>query len=710
MSSSNISGSSSDPGLNSSLASLTSDSVLPSYPPPVSQGIQNTACRELEQVDVLDSGKVVIQQFIWANRWAQRDYSTDPNRPILELPDPQGELSPKPFPSYWQRSVNHFFKELVKEGVVKKIKEQGASSEEGKELGFNMEEANRHINKILGAIVEGNPSSLNSEELEIAQLAATKTQEAWSLPSTWGLGTQDAAAWTPTQVDVTPPVNLEIATREVLGENLNVLLHSLERLTQKTLEELPKDDPKKEDVSSILRIITDAIRGLKLTLEQLQLEEAEQSATFSEMKYDQLKTQQEQLKAIQKEQRHAARLRRKANKTNKLMKILSPTIGAAIMLAAIIALPFTAGTSSFIIFAGAAIASGAMLAYTVADSEKNLTAQMIDAYNKGIDDLFPDDKWASQLVKAIIIAAAFFILTAVIVSTGGTAAASAAAASGNIASQVAVETTKQIAIQAITMFIIASNTLPDLVSSALINSGTVDKDNEEALMIIQILVMALTMVATMWLASQGSAPQEGAATVKKVEGSLDQMLKTMTQKFKEIIENVRSTGQRIANVTTQDVLKNLKAALELIVENTQNLAKYGAYEMGPQSYKDAAIGLKETLNFTHLADEQTRDWVKFSTQLQNILKTVNLGVEAGSSFTLMQIGFDLAKVLRHLAETEKAEEVIKLLIQLLQQMVDGFQTDLKSQGEWYTSLNNSLEAILQANSQSLTRSVQQYTA
>jgi len=713
MSSSNISGSPSIPSANPSQAS---SEVIPPNPTSLTNSVESPDFQMVGQVDVLDSGQVVTQQFISAQQWGKKAYPADPSHPTLQLPDPEGEISPKPFPSAWQRAANKFFKDLVAQQVVRKMNPASAEAtkEGGPALTYSKSEVDAQVNTIMQSVATGNMSQLSDEDQQIAASATEETQKAWKLPDTWTLGSKDAAAWTPTVIDVIPPVGISADSNQVLGENLEKLLTSFETAGKKISDEIPPDDPKQKDVDNYLRVITTALRDLKALLDNIQLQSAEQSDKFSELKYDMLKQHEADLKKIQEQQKKIDKQRKKAKKMNKDMKIVSITVSAAIVLVSIVAIGASMGAatgpSAFLI--AMACSSSAMFAYTIADSEYGLTAQVMEAFANWKADL-PYSGGVKQWIDAAFAIAAIVVLIAAIMASGGGAAAGVAAGATQaavqattqqVAKQVLIAFIAQITMQASIMFIMSSNIIPDLGCRALNKLGLVDKDDQEAMMIAQIMFMIMTLLAVVACSSYSGpavggsqAGQAVGTTTKTTSETIKQALESMVNYLKKMVDSIIQSLQNAA--------KAVKDAWEAPLKAIQHmLSSIGTY------LKDTGAGFVQTFNLPQFGRTGAYDWLKFTTQLQNLLQMGKIGTEAGVSFSLAFISFSISDILKELGENEKAQEITKMLIQLLEQMLSGFQGDLKSGGELYKNLNSTLDEIFKSTSQSFTQATQQFMA
>ena len=73
----------------------------------------------------------------------------------------------------------------------------------------------------------------------------------------------------------------------------------------------------------------------------------------------------------------------------------------------------------------------------------------------------------------------------------------------------------------------SSNILPDLFVQALISSGAVNKDDEQAKMIIKMVVMILTMMTMMFAIAKGMKSGGVEKAVAEEAQSIEQASKTI---------------------------------------------------------------------------------------------------------------------------------------------------------------------------------------
>lgn len=525
--------------------------------------------------DFLTSSTLATQIFS-SQQWGSNDfYSALLQYPILLEPDPDGAYGPQPFDSSWQKATNKYFQDKVKEYVQKKAEESGET--------LSSEEIESRAQSILTAVLEGTVEGLSESDQKIVSQATQETQEAWSLSDSWFYGTKEATDWTPITTSVVAPVDMGTFIKEVIASNIEELLTSMYAAAEKMLNSTSTSstsststtstsstsststtDSDQMAVADFIRIIAAAISLLKEVLRELQVSDAENTEKISDIKFEALEQRFANIEEAREKREKAAAKRRKAEKTAKIMKIVSPVVSATVILIGVIALPFTAGASTALIVAGLSV-STVMMAYTIVDATCNTTAKLVTEFNNWLKSEFPDNAMARNLIKGAILAAAVIIIVALIVFTAGGAALSAASVAtqttAQVAMQVAMQAAKQIMIQFTIMFIMASNILPELTVKGLIACGAIDKNDEKAKMIAQIVVMALMMVATMGVMAKSGLGTQAQATGLTLQGAA------------AAVKNMATSIQTAVTEMLQAAKEGIEAAIQQILAMINNLLK-----------------------------------------------------------------------------------------------------------------------------------------
>ena len=631
------------------------------------QPVQSTP--DIQQTNFLNSDTFVVQQFESTHqKWKNKEYLADPSLPILQLPDPEGATAPTPFPPSWQKATNQFFKDQVKEIVFERIKESQGINPSSKE---KMDEAtfqliyNQHrekVNTLLQAMSNGRSSNLKEEDQAILSLATEKTRAMWGLPPSWKIGTQEASDWTPIQANASPPIPIDLQQQEILAQNLEQLCLSLDAAGAALLEQIPKETSQAKGVGDLIKIIAKALRDLKELLQTMQIQDSDLADKFLELKYDQIEVRKKEIEDNKKKQKEIARAQRKRQDIAKFMKIFAPIVSAIIVIAGAVAAVFTLGAGAPLIYAGILVGT-VMLSYTIVDGELNLTSQGMEGLNKMFDKLFPHNKTGEQIFKIFIIIVVIAVLAAAMAASGG-------AAGGSFASQVAQESVKQLTIQTSMMFIMSSNILPDIVCQALIKSGAIKADDEKALMIIKMVVMLVTMLATMGALGYSESMRGGLSKFS---------LEETTNAIKSQLSNLSKISLENASQATLDALSALITGLREAIPSP--------------NLKAMLAGGTDLLNFGYMTSQETMDFERFCSQIRDLSKVVQLGTQGVTSAYVADVGFNLAKLLKELGGLEKAQEVTQLLIKLFEDLLNSFQNGLSSNSQWLNNLNGAISAV-----------------
>jgi invasin B len=668
-----ITGSSSDPLAKN----VTDSSIIAPEGTTTQQTAPASATREaipsdfqvFEGTDILDRGESVTQEFLAAQLWGSKNkdiYQAAAQNPMLIIPDPEGMADIQPYPPESRVAIRNELKKRLEEKLRKK---EGSGPE------LHLPQLEREANHIVNSFMKGNIGTLREDNKALVTEAAKETQEAWGLPDSWSIG-PTPSDWTPIK-EVDPPVNVDMARKEFLASNIEELLKAFEIAGQKTMEALPPNDPQRLAVGDLIRVIAQAIRDLKETLQQLQMQESDISIKLSKAKFNAIQERNEQIEEMHKKNKEIAEKRAEQEKIAKVMRIFAPIIGILTTIIGAILLPFTAGFSTALITAGIAVGI-AMTAYTILDATLNVTEKITTAVNKWFESLVPGEEmaWARALMKAALVIIIVAALVAATILTGGGAAANAATQTASqIAKQAVLESIKQLSLQAIVITIATSNVFPELFVNILIQCGALNKDDEEGKMWAQIAMMVLTMFIVMTIVAKAS--EKGFKVAMQEIG-------------KGVAEGAKSVGKTIADVATtmakllrsladkglaSEELKQIIQALTRILNSLMNSMK--------NMPKDIGIGALS------LVTDLKKDPL---TNLLTMIRSAGLGVEVATGCIVGALGLQLHNLLKQAGEMEKAQELLKILIKLFDQLLNSFQEDLVKIAGWLKSLDQAMNS------------------
>ncbi len=491
-----------------------------------------------EGIDRVDSEPILVQEFVTAKNW--NDYETHAKNPLLQQPSPEGVIPP--YLPYEQAGIKKFYTGQVRDQVfqamkgdkepanvaaipAKKIHEPQNGVEEGspgkgspgrgnaslgKEdlagIAAHVEESvEKRVQAIIQASKEGALEDLDPDDRQIAINATEATQQAWKLPPSWILGSQELSSWTKVQVDSPPPMEMNLLATETLVTNMEQLSIDIQKKANKLLGSFSDDNPNQVPVNDLIIVIGKAIQNLKEVLQRIQGLETKNSNKILQAKQDLADQRADERAEAIKLQKEVESNLKKQQKKHRMVQWLAPTVTAIMLVVGVAALVVSGGASMIFIVAASMVGAG-MLAYTTADtqSEKGLTTQVIEAFNRAAVKVAGENNRVGQdLFKAAILTIVAGLMLFMMACSGGALATSAATtvfaaeSAGATAGAVITEIIFQATAEASLMFIMASNVIPEALTLALIKSGAIDRHDEQGKMIAQIVFMIAEMMVLM---------------------------------------------------------------------------------------------------------------------------------------------------------------------------------------------------------------------
>lgn len=674
------------------------------------------ASSAFQPIDDLDSGHVVVQQFLSVSRWGKKEYQADMRHPTLIPPELNEGGTPSPFEPAWQRETHRYFRNLLKEHLLKKIK-TGES------------EVDREVNNILQAISSGKIATLSQEDKKNITEITEKTQKKWSLPNTWSFGTREVKDWTPIKTDLEPPTEVAQARGEIFLENIDHLTVSIEKAGETLLKSVSPKDPGYPAVGDLVKMIAQAISELKQVLQSMQLSESKINAKIAEIKTDQKEENLQKVFHMLKKQKKIQKKQRKQKKIAGVMKVVAPIVTALVAVAAIVFAVASLGTATAPLAIAVAVVSTIMFAYTVVDTQKGYTQEAMEAFNNSMEKIQP--KWAQETVKALILAAVVMMLilavtlsagaattavaagaatTGTTAATAGTAAATTATTAGTTAAtlsatQISKEIALQLTIQTSMMFIMSSNILSNLVIDSCVATGALSRDDQETIMIIQIMIMALTLILCMEAMAQGKGLLGSSATMIK-DGTQAALENTQT-----FVKNMSEATIQSTKTAIEQALAEFNKAMLAILENLWESAKTTYANATWQNFqagvKDHIVNTMQGLAEIFTNNKNLGD---IAHNCENLFKISGLGINAGYSIYLGTISLQLANLFRELGDIEKEKASLEALIALFEKLLTHLQTDQTGKGEWIRNLTQTIDNMYASASIMSTKITQQYTA
>lgn len=424
--------------------------------------------------------------------------------PILFPPDVENS-DIQPFPRPWQNAINDFFKVLLKENLLKKIKEKGGVAPSNEEL-------NTQADQIIAALLKKN-GGLNEEQKEIVKLATKRTLEAWKLPPTWSLGSATAADWVPTVAmdRITPPIPISPYLNEVIIGNTIDLLSNMETALIKVQSSLPPGESESRGIGSLAKIIAAAVINLREALREMQVADTSNTEEQLNAKLQQIEDRQQlAFKILQENLKGITNQMKQAN-VAKVMKIVAPVVSAVLFIVSTAITVTTLGMGSPMMYASVAVSS-TLMGMSVAGPQFNPVTLFVQEVNKALEKAFPgeDNAWARGLVK---LAAVLVLIIAITVSVAALGPV-ASEVSSSVIKEASKSALKQLVLQLGTSAIVSSNWMVDAILPLILEIvKKTGGDVEKAKMWTQIVVTAIVMVAmayAMGKANKKLQPPEGA--------------------------------------------------------------------------------------------------------------------------------------------------------------------------------------------------------
>lgn len=546
--------------------------------PPASQPAMTNLAKASATIDGYNKPTVVTQTLENPKTTENPLYPATAT-PTLARPDPESHAAPQPFDPSWRRATNQFFINTFREDLIKQIKEKNPnlSAEE-------VEAKALYLNQIISVNQTDTLSSKDKDTIKLSLITATETtQKAWSLPPAWNVKSQSIEEWTPTVMNPTPPVNMEIAQREVIGENTQELLTSIENAAMKVKNQFPSNESARLAIGDLVAIISAALRDLKAVLQLVQMNDANISSKVSVAKGKDIGEMIKITDQNIQQMFDAQKAREEQAKLAAFMKIFAPIMSGALTVIGMLALPFTAGASLALVAAGVAVGM-VMLTYTVLDAVFDLTTKAVEAFNKYLEDKYPDPPASNiqkrNMIKGAVLGALVVVLVVALLASGGGALGTVAATTaGEIAKQAAQLAIKQLTIQFAMMAIMSSNLIPDLIIQSLIANGAIDKDDEKTKMIVTMIIMAVTMVVM--VAGVSKYSMKGPGIKEGITGAVS-----------GVGNAIKSTIEAISNIG-KTITKLIDAIKSAAVTSIQQMIK--ALERMLNSLMAGLASLKDTL-------------------------------------------------------------------------------------------------------------------
>lgn len=549
----------------------------------------------------------------------------------------------------------------------------------------------------------------------ITKSAATATQKTYGLSETWYKETPSLDDWKPINLGVVTPEAVNKERGQLLLSNVETILNNLDKIGDKIRADLPPNDPNNVTMSDFKAVITTAILALKDELRRIQLADAEKSKSTEQLKMDAVDARQKRLEESIEKQKEAERKQKKAEKVSLVMKIVGPIVAAVATIVGAALAIFTFGASTALIVAGIAVGA-AMTAYAIVDSATGCTQKIVQAVNKWMAESFPDNPTMQKLMKALLTTAVVAVLVAVIVAsvfTGGSGA--------SFAVQVIKEVAKQMAIQALIMTIMASNSIPEVFGVILKAAGVNEKDSQIAEIIMMIVTMITVMLAMAAGGKIGETIKDAASGIQQLPGKLLSTLKNIGGTIKQAMTAEEASLEQGLTVAINKLKELIKEYLEMLAALPGNIGQ--AARQTKDGFLEIGLSFRRVVKYltekppTQRAREKLEDFNKRLDEFnkakreamnegmrgtQKVLQLTNHGINVADGFTRGVMGMQVSKLLKEVGSYKEAEEVLQAIIQLLDKLLQSIQSGIDARAQDMITLQQAythfLNSIQQASS------------
>lgn len=591
-------------------------------------------------------------------------------------------IEPEPYTPAQRQMINQFFSQQMSEAGEDYIQQ---ALEADPPL-ITQEEVTQLRSAIAAGSFESSDPAINEHLIPIKNAALQVTQTKYGLPPTWVKGAQEDYNWEPVNLTITNPTAVQ-------AEHLNMILNGVMSLSTNIQEVIDAamnspipavaDGMRAQGLSmkEFLKEIGDAIKDLKHQLAQMQIADAEKSEQTNKTKFSALEDrkdlQTKQHDAQKAQQAAIAEQMEKAKKTQTFMKIMGPVIA---FLSVVAAIAITVGTGGIGVgaaawVAGAGIALGvAMLGYSIADSILDLSSKVMEAFASAIDSLTAGMSPGKRaLIRGLIIAAiiiAGVVLMAACASGIGAVANGATSAAMQAASQVAKEMVTQLIFQWAAVFAMGKGGIGSLATDILEAQGNTSQHDAMVAQIISTIVAMAVMTVGMGAAQQGF-------------GMIGTNLKNAG---KEALETAATLGRGVLSPmqSVKNAIKTVGAAVDDACDYIRSFPPFGTWTRAAlnkltQTIEDVGTSFTQSSNLRRL---------EYIAALAPPVVTIVASVE---SIAIRRV---IIALTREIADNSKAEEELKIMIDLLEKLLKNLQSGLgSSAGDFMEQLQETMNGI-----------------
>lgn len=492
-------------------------------------------------------------------------------------------------------------------------------------------------------------------------------------------------------IGILSPLNVSLARTGLVMKNLDQAVDNVTTASNKLLDSLPKNDPRRELLKNFIAAIIEATFGFKQSLAEFQVLLAQQSEGKIQSIGDLIKLRDKLLPRRMKEADDAAKKQAKAESMGKLMKILGPIVSALVTAITAVVAFVTGGLGSPLLIAALAVGT-IMTAYSVVDSTVEVTSKMIEGLNKLAEKATQDgsdlDKALFKFALALGAVAVAVVVTASIASgQPGATAGLATQTAGVVMKEVALQVTKQLVIQATIIFIMSSGVMLELPTELLKLTGA-DETTVDAL---RFTFLALEMILMMAVLHKVTKPPTPVPTTAVTETT-----QTVTQQAAATARNIAAAAKEAILKSTDEVLTMFGDALAGTLK-ALDPRTWGALakSMGKGIFDSIILPVARSFGgFVGDVDAATLAKIKFDARLQvaNTFGRLSQPVmNIVTTSVMASVHFTLADIYRDQGETEKEQEQLNLLIDLVDNFLKQLNASQNSTADLMELLSESID-------------------
>lgn len=516
-------------------------------------------------------------------------------------------------------------------------------------------------NKLLLDAIEQRvaPELLEPELREIYETiqegALQEVRKAYWLPGDWSLDKAESA-WAPHAFGIASPE--AIARQQTLRtfEELLAVLEEHRSSGEAILPTLPPGSPQYTSMQDFIAAIIETIGMLKATLQQGRMEElamqrrvTEQKALAMEERSATAMLWLDKQRELQKAQEPSA--------FSETMKWLGPVLAIVGGLIAIGSVILTGGASLLLL--GTAIAAITMSGYALVDQQLGITEKAMQAVSEFAAAAIPDETVRTIVMGAIAIA---LVVAMAALLLSGAGAGLAGAIGAQLFKQVALQAIKQIGAQALVIVITSSGAIPKLAGLAASKIGGPEAGRDAELW-TSIILMAVILV----------------------------------------IGIISSPGGRMF---VSDTVQTLGKAKDAVVYATTHLRETATAIL--QAFGRMPAAMKSGVLSSILAFKELPNTIRFLATsqkglplLQATFQLLPMGMNSVDGFLKCSMSIKTSQLLKEVGDLKGAEEEIKGLIQVLQQLLKNLQAGIYNSQEELQALQEFANKTYSAAHQNL---------